>query len=433
MKRSISILSSIVVYFLATTPAFASTSSIVTDYTHTTVNIITIIASSLLTFFLVKGGYLYMTSSGNPENLLNAKRTIIRSIAGVLLVFGANIIVSTLTNAFSGTIQGGSDTSITFSPIVPSPGNGVVQILIDAITGVIQNFIQSGTKPVLDALIGMLTTTPSLLSNSVIWNFWIVMVGITDSLYVVVIALLGLHVMSSDSLGFEQVEIQTLLPRIGVAFLGSNVSLFLADYVSVTCNMLVKAVLNGTGGITHAWVLNATTWTALIDPKQAVFITLIFLLLFLILAIVLLLMLVGRLIFISLGAVLSPFMFLLWVLPKFSDIAEIGAKVYIANVFSIFVQVVVIQLACSFLALPEVTDNSLLALAIAIGLFFSLLKIPKMLYDMAFYSSGVRSFKQLGGQIMNILTTSKSTAREKSGITHAAGNGIKMARETVRV
>ena len=79
-------------------------------------------------------------------------------------------------------------------------------------------------------------------------------------------------------------------------------------------------------------------------------ITFIFLILFLMIAIVLLFMYIGRLIMISLGAVLSPLIFLLWIVPKFSDFAEIAIKSYLVTVSVVFVHVVVIQLASSFLS-----------------------------------------------------------------------------------
>jgi len=126
------------------------------------------------------------------------------------------------------------------------------------------------------------------------------MLGIADSLFVLIVALLGLQFMSASTFGFEEIEFKHLLPRIGLAFLGANVSLFLADYAIQASNALVSGVISATGGLNHAWISNAVTISS-ITNGTAPFIILIFLLIFLIVAIVLLLMYISRLIIISLG------------------------------------------------------------------------------------------------------------------------------------
>jgi hypothetical protein len=220
--------------------------------------------------------------------------------------------------------------------------------------------------------------------------------------------------MSAATFGFEEIEFKHLLPRIGLAFLGANTSLFLADYVVKASNAMVTGVLTATGGLNHAWITNAITINN-VTNGTAPLITLIFLLIFLIVAIVLLLMYVTRLIVISLGAVLSPFAFLLWLLPKTSDFAEMSVKGYFVSVFTVFVHVVTIQLAGSFLSLPEQNGNSIIAIAIAIGLLFTLLKIPSFLMQMIFFSTRVNSMKKVGSQIMNVMSTdTASSTRAKT-------------------
>ena len=292
-----------------------------------------------------------------------------------------------------------------------------------------QNIVESATKPTVDAIMSFLTTTPNLMNNSVVFNFWLISLGIVDSLFVVVVALLGLHFMSASTFGYEEVELKQLLPKIGLAFLGANVSLFLADYVIITCNALVKAVLGATGGLNHAWVLDAVNPTTFITGTTPL-ITLVFLILFLIVSIVLLLMFITRLIAISLGAVLSPFIFLLWTIPKTADFAEIAVKSYIVTVFVVFIDVVIIQLASSFLTIPGNSNNSLISIAVGIGLFFTLLKTPGFMMQLVMYNSGRGMMRKIGGQIMNIITTDTpgSTSRAE-----AVSGAIKTPRKAVRI
>jgi hypothetical protein len=383
----------------------ASSTPEISSYTSQTLSIITLIASISAVLFLLRGGYLYITSTGRPEALEEAKKTIRNALLGLILVIAANGIVSLLQGALVGN---GGNSTITNLPLtqiesVP-PNEGLTQVLIDAVNGFIQNIVESSTKPVVDGIMTLLTTTPELLTNATIVKFWLIMLGITDTLFVLVVALLGLQFMSASTFGFEEIEFKHLLPRIGLAFLGTNVSLFLADYAVKTCNVLVAGVISATGGLNHAWVTNAITLQN-ITTGTAPLITLIFLLLFLIVAIVLLLMYISRLIVIALGAVLSPFIFLLWTLPKTADFAEMAIKSYLVSVFMIFIHVVTIQLAGSFLALPEQTNNSLISIAVAIGLLLTLLKIPSFLMQLILFSRSVGTVKHMGSQIINVMST----------------------------
>jgi hypothetical protein len=238
-------------------------------------------------------------------------------------------------------------------------------------------------------------------------------VGITDTLFVLVTALLGLQFMSASTFGFEEIEFKHLLPKLGLAFLGANVSLFLADYSIQASNALVSGVISATGGLNHAWITNAVTVSSLTNGT-APFIILIFLLIFLIISIVLLLMYISRLIVISLGAVLSPFIFLLWAIPKTSDFAEMAVKGYFVSVFMIFVHVVTIQLAGTFLSLPEQTNNSLISIAVAIGLLLTLLKIPSFMMQLILFSRSMGAVRHVGSQITNVLSADTSNTASKA-------------------
>lgn len=419
----------IALFLLASHTAWAvGTSSEITQYTSDTLHIITLIASFAAVFFLVKGGYLYISSTGKPEAIIQAKKTIKNALIGLVIVLASGIIVSLFNGALNTPSSTGADANVSITPIdTIKPNDGLTQVLIDAVSGFIQNIVESATKPIVDGIIGYLATTPNLLNNQVIVNFWLVILGITDSLFVVIVALLGLHFMSASIFGYDDVSLGQLLPKIGLAFLGANVSLFLADYAIITVNALVKTVLNATGGLNHAWIVDAINPATLITGTTSL-ITLVFLILFLIIAIVLLLMYISRLIMISLGAVLSPFIFLLWIMPKFSDLAEIAIKSYIVTVFMIFVHVVIIQLASSFLSLPNNSGNSLVSIAVAIGLFLTLLKVPSFMMQMVFYTSKNGAFKKLGHQIINVMSTnnSSSSTRDK-----AQNTAVKTPRKVV--
>lgn len=413
---------------LLPSPVLAATSSEITQYTNDTLTILTLISSVAAVFFLIKGGFLYMSSTGKPEAITEAKKTIKNALIGLVIVLGASLLVSVFRGALNSSTTGGSAPAISITQIESAkPTGGLTQVLIDAVSGFMQNIVESATKPIVDGIIGYLTTTPSLLGNSVIVKFWLVILGITDSLFAVIVALLGLHFMSASTFGYDEVELSKLLPKIGMAFLGANVSLFLADYAIITSNALVKTVIDATGGLTDAWVVNAINLTSL-SAGTTPLITLVFLILFLIIAIVLLFMYITRLIMISLGAVLSPLIFLLSIIPKLSDLAEVAVKSYFVSVFMIFVHVVVIQLASSFLTLPSGSGNSLISIAVAIGLFLTLLKVPQIMMQMVFYNSANHVIRKIGHEITNVISTDNSATASREVAKNTA---VKTPRKVV--
>lgn len=386
----------------------------IASFTATTVSSLTLLASLVASFFLIKGGYLYITSSGKPEALEVAKNTIKNAVIGLILVLSANTFVSILNTALNTPSISGTAGELALAPIEPlAPEGGLTQVLMDAIGSLLQNIVQSATKPITDAIIGFLTTTPALATNSVIFNFWLVIVGITDSLFALLVAILGFQFMSASTFGFDELELKQLLPRIGLAFLGANISIFLIDWIIRLSNVLIRAVLTTTGGLNQAWIANAFDPANLV-LDQIAFITLIFMVLFVVLAVVLLLFYITRLIAIALGAVLAPLAFLLWAVPKFADFAEISARTYLTTIFSLFIHVVVIQLAAAFLTLPgQVGANSLISILVGIGLLLTLLKTQSFMIQLMFYNSGRTLIKKMGGQIMNVVSSKQRESEAK--------------------
>ena len=401
----------ILCFILLPSPVFAqAVIPEVSKFTADTITAITFISAAASVFFLIRGGYIYITSTGKPDALEEGKKTIKNALIGLVLILAANVIINIFTGALtrSGELTTLGNLSLSQVETV-KPDSGLTLVLTDAVSGFLQNIVESATKPLVNAVLSFLTTTPQLLNNSVITKFWLIILGITDSLFILSVALIGLQFMSASTFGFEEIEFKHLLPRIGLAFLGANTSLFLVDYVVRASNALVSGVLSVTGGLNQAWINDAITVNN-IAKGNAPLIIIIFLLVFLIVAIALLLMYVARLIVISLGAVLSPLVFLLWLLPKTSDFAEMCIKSYLVSVFIVFVHVVTIQLAGSFLTIPQQNGNSLIAIAVAIGLLLTLLKIPGFMMQLILFSSQVGSVKKIGSQVMNIMSsTSKRT------------------------
>ncbi len=397
--------------------AFAASNPEIENFTHDAMTALIGLASVAVVFFLVRGGYLYITSTGNPASLDEAKKTIKNALIGLVIVIGAAVFSSVLNSAMTQPANNAAGTALNLSPIAPAPhDNSLAQILLDAISGFLQNIIQSATKPVIDGITWFLTSTPSLSTNSVVFNFWLVIVGITDSLFALVIALLGFRVMSSSTFGLEEMTLKEIWPKIAIAFVGANTSIFLIDWIIQLCQVLVNAVLNATGGLGQAWILNAFDPAALTSGTTAM-ITLIFIIVFVILASALLLFYISRLMILAFGAVISPLVCLISLIPSMADFAGNLTKAYFITIFTVFIHVVIIQLASAFLAMPDQAGaNPIVSILIGVALFSILLKSTSTAIQLAMASGTTNSMKKLGGQIINVISSSniKNTANKSA-------------------
>jgi TRAP-type C4-dicarboxylate transport system permease small subunit len=76
----------------------------VSNFIQSLIEVIAGLAGLIATGFFVMGGLSYITSSGNPEHLDKAKRTLMYSGIGLVIVIAAfvltNIVTTLATNAF---------------------------------------------------------------------------------------------------------------------------------------------------------------------------------------------------------------------------------------------------------------------------------------------------------------------------------------------
>lgn len=91
-------------YFLCSlfiaTPAFAASGDIsqIENFIQNVIKLLTGIAGLVAAGFFVVGGFGYITSSGNPENLDKSKRTIVYSAVGLAISLGAFVLSGIVTN-----------------------------------------------------------------------------------------------------------------------------------------------------------------------------------------------------------------------------------------------------------------------------------------------------------------------------------------------
>ena len=373
------------------------------QYVTPTMQTLTAIAAIASVFFIVYAGILYMSSRGNPEKLDLAKRVLKNAMIGLVIVVGAGTLTSILTSSLGGATSSSSATLPNLQAITPAnPSSGLIEVIINAITGLLNTIIQAIAAPFLAALDFFTESTPLMTSNSAVFNLWLAMVGITDVLFTVIVALLGLHVMSASTFGLDEIEFKHLLPRVGLVFLLLNTSIFIIDGIIALSNALITAV-SAVGGSQTVW--SVLTSVVKESGGQGVA-ALLIMLVFLIFSVILLVYYVGRLVTLFVGTVLSPIIFLVWLVPGFRDFSETAMKTYITTVFTLFVHVVILTLAASlFTGMSATTGNdapnTLMAMVIGLATIIALLKTQGLMMQFSYVSLGARSTRQLGSTFMN--------------------------------
>ncbi|HSX28485.1 MAG TPA: hypothetical protein VLF60_03490 [Candidatus Saccharimonadales bacterium] len=392
------------------------------EYVTPTIHVLAALASIACVFFIMNAGYLYMTSTGQPEKMEHAKDVLKKAGLGLVIVLAAATLTTILTNAY-GSQQTISNATLPNMQAIPPVENGLVDVIIKAVTGFLNNIIQTIATPFLAALDFFTKSTPLMAQNPSVFNLWLAVVGIADVLFVVIIALLGFHVMSAATFGFDEIEIKHLLPRIALIFLFMNTSIFLIDAIIGLSNVLITAI-NTVSGAASVW----DTLTQVVEKSGGQgAAALLIMMTFLILSIILLVYYVGRLITLFIGAVLSPLVALVWLVPGFRDFAETAAKTYITTIFVLFVHVVILQLAASLLTGMSAgsgnnLSGTLMAMVVGLATIVALLRTQGVMMQFSYVSMGSRNMRRLGGQFMT--GVSYMTGKGGRAAVNSMGNKI---------
>jgi hypothetical protein len=361
------------------------------------------IAGLICVLFLTIGGISYMTSSGQPDKLVHAKKVIRNSLVGLIMVLSAVSLTAILTHAYGESTSGITQTVPSLNAVKPaSTSLSLVDVIIKAIVGVLQNIIESVASPFINALQYFTTATPLMAANPSVFNLWLAVLAIADALFVLVVAALGFHLMSAASLGLDELEFKHMLPQLGLAFLLMNSSIFAIDTTISLSNGMIDALRAGFGDL--------SVWQSLISITQHSsglgLAALLIMVVFVVMSVILLIYYVGRLITLYLGAILAPLIVLLWLLPSFKDFAANAIKTYLTTIFVLFVHVIILELAASiFTSLiadgPNKTPDPIMALIVGLSTLVALLKTQGVMTQLTYASIGPKAVRRLGVQFVN--------------------------------
>lgn len=360
------------------------------------------LAALVCTIALIWGGYMYMTSSAEPQRLDHAKRILRNALIGFGIILAAAAATAMLHHAYTAPAPGATHSLPPLSEIQPkSADGGWATILIDALTGLFSMIITSLASPVLNWLASLTSSTPAMADQAAVFNMWLVILAISNGLFILVLALLGFRVMTSEMLGLGDIELRSLIPQIGLVFLLMNVSIFAIDAIIGLSNAIISAIYAGFPG--------TNIWKSLIEAMANIgnlgLVQLLLFVVFIVLAIMLAVYYIGRLIILFLGAALSPLVVLLWLLPGFRDFANNLIRTYLAVIFVLLVHVVILMLASSLLSEQSQAGlhiaNPFTDTIIGVATILALIKTQGTLVQMSIVSSGANQTRKLGKQFAN--------------------------------
>ncbi len=390
-----------------------------------------VLASLICTFFLVWGGIAYVTSSGNPNKLTYSKRIISRALLGLVVVLAASAISLLLIHAYAGSSTSSAQKLPILTAVKPTKSSGgLVGVLISAITGMLKDIVETIGKPFILAISYFTKSTPLLTHNPSVVHLWIICTGIADSLLAVVIALIGFHIMGGEHLGLRGVSLRTFLPQLILAVVLINTSIYILDGAIELSNAMIVAVRSAMGGL--------TPWQSLLNVVAGAsgfsLAALVIFVIFLALTVILLIYYIGRIIVLYLGAILSPLVIVLWLLPGFRDFAENALKTYLATVFVLFVHVIILCLAGSLFA-GVVKNGSgapdpVMSLLLGMAALIALIKTQGVLMQLNYASLSMRSARRLGGSFVNGVSYLALSARYT--YSNSLRPAISVAGESVR-
>lgn len=389
--------------------------NVMKSYVTPTMVTLTGIATLVSTFFLIVGGFHYITSSGDPVKLENAKRVLKNALIGLALVLGAAVVTAILSNAYSTPPETITEQLPTLQALQADEATepGILNVVVGSVIKLLRNFIEAAAQPFLTAINFFLNSTPLMAQNSNVFNLWLAVAGIANTLFVIVVAILGFQVMSFSTFGFEELDIRQLIPRLGLGFVLINSSIFMIDALIGLSNAMIYALQSGFQ-TTDIWAVMVS-----ISEKSAGMniAGLMILVAFLVLTVMLLIYYLMRLVTLYVGAIMSPLVMLLWLLPTFRDFAITAVKAYLTTVFILFVHVVIVLLAASILTGIETgTDtagqpNVLMGLLVGVATIMSLLKTQGALQQVATVASVPRAAREVTGSFFQSVSQTKRSAQ----------------------
>ena len=247
--------------------------------------------------------------------------------------------------------------------------------------------IFSVIQPIVDTIdqnsLNFITQTPpaGTYANATVMQFTTWSIGVVDAAVAVFIVIAGYNLMIARQIGASSYGIMEFLPRIALAVLAANLSLFFIRFFIDLENALCQ-------GVTDLFGLTFLTNTIVgIFHGNLAGAGLLVFLLAMILGVMNLLLagqMLLRLALLVLLMVLAPPAFLCWGLPQTQGYARLWSSTFAATVFVQFFQVTALALGAMLISDISAAhllslDSTVLTLLVSLAVLYLVLRIPGML------------------------------------------------------
>lgn len=266
----------------------------------------------------------------------------------------------------NSTIQGGNGFSLDPKQWVIDALGAAFSWMFSGITSALTGFLQQVIA------LNIIVQTPAVdtYQNPAVLLMWRALVVIAYSALALVIAWGGYNVMVRDAIGVRYHDAMQLLPRVGLAALAINLSMFFAQTLIELDNALCGLV-----AAPLAQVLK------LIEVSGSGLAFAVLVLAFGLAALLLVLQMIVRLAMINLLIVASPLALLCWVLPQTEAWAYLWTRAFFSTVLVQFLQILTLALGGALIGIFQVSGLFAGAIDLLVGLatVYAAFKVPTFL------------------------------------------------------
>jgi len=260
-------------------------------------------------------------------------------------------------------------------PFLPNPKEWAADVFNATLVALLQKIadaLHSVVNGVLGSSLNFITQTPPAGSyaSPTVQALWGVTRAIANAALVLITLWSGFNLIARDSLGAPYHDLLEMLPRLALNALLVNTSLTWGQLAIDANNALCKAI----GGATlPAWERADLASQVLADLVAAV--------IYLVTSLLLLLQMLARLALVDILLVAAPIALACWVLPQTQGWTRLWSNLFLATVFTQFVQVLALKLGGSLLTelTPMAFDSALLSLFLGVAVMVLTLKIPGLM------------------------------------------------------
>jgi hypothetical protein len=256
----------------------------------------------------------------------------------------------------------------------------VVQWIVDAINAWLQAVSNALLKPALQGAGQLLFTTPAFDTFPEVQTGWATVRDIADAFFVLAFIAAGILIIASGTLE-TQYTAKLMLPRVALAAVLANVSLFVCGLLIQLDNAIVTQVIGAAGAKAWSQLTSGATTPTITDAALAPLIGLVTA----IIAVLLVIVFILRAAVILLSVVLAPLAIVCYTLPPLEEVAALWLRLLLASLFIQVIEAVLVSLGLVLMTHANWLGQAsgLVRALIVITLLYLMVRLPFAAWKLA--------------------------------------------------